>query len=324
MGELEGGVLTKGGSDLGVRDVCMVNLSLLAKWRWRLLQVNNALWKCIVVERYSPKVGDLLEVGEGMWPRNASRWWKDLVSLSKGMEVEWFNEEVARSVGNGMSTSFWKVPWKRNVPFMVKFNRLYSISTNQEALIHDLWRPRLFGGEWAFNWRRNLFVWENNLLTELLGDLNGFVGSIEDERWRWSLEEDNSFLVKSMYLKLEGREIPEVGHPEGERRVFHQIWKTGPPSKVIAFLWKALLDRISARVNLEKQNCLPIDIGSNCVWCGEVVGNTLHLFLHCDLARNVWLNLMLWLNLNFVMPPNLFIHWECWSGGFYIRRFKRA
>lgn len=24
---------------------------------------------------------------------------------------------------------------------------------------------------------------------------------------------------------------------------------------------------------------------------------------------------MMWLNVNFVMPPNLFIHWECWSGG---------
>lgn len=43
--------------------------------------------------------------------------------------------------------------------------------------------------------------------------------------------------------------------------------------------------------------------------------STSHLFLHWDLARNVWLSLMSWLDLNFIMPPNLFIHWECWSGG---------
>jgi len=24
---------------------------------------------------------------------------------------------------------------------------------------------------------------------------------------------------------------------------------------------------------------------------------------------------MTWLDLYFVMPPNLFVHWECWSGG---------
>jgi len=41
---------------LGVREVRVVNLSLLAKWRWRLLNSNNALWKDILVERYGPKV----------------------------------------------------------------------------------------------------------------------------------------------------------------------------------------------------------------------------------------------------------------------------
>lgn len=62
--------------------------------------------------------------------------------------------------------------------------------------------------------------------------------------------------------------IEEGGRPDGERRVFRQIWKTGAPSKVMAFVWKVLLDRIPTRSNLEKRNCLPNDIGNNCVWCG--------------------------------------------------------
>lgn len=95
---------------------------------------------------------------------------------------------------------------------------------------------------WAFNWRRSLFVWEDNLLTELLGDLEGFVGSEVEDSWRWKLESDHFFSVKSMYSKLEGREVLEVTRPVGERRVFRQIWKTGAPSKVSAFVWKALLD----------------------------------------------------------------------------------
>ncbi|KAK2436747.1 hypothetical protein QL285_021719 [Trifolium repens] len=37
---------------LGVRDVGKVNLSLLIKWRWRLLQRGNALWKDILVAKY--------------------------------------------------------------------------------------------------------------------------------------------------------------------------------------------------------------------------------------------------------------------------------
>jgi hypothetical protein len=113
-----------------------------------------------------------------------------------------------------------------------------------------------------------------------------------------------------------GREgLEEDLRPEGEKSVFRQIWKSGAPSKVIAFVWKALHDRIPTRSNLNYRNCLPPDTGMDCVWCVEVVESTSHLFLHCDMARNVWLNLMTWLELNFVMRPNLFIHWECWNEG---------
>lgn len=100
-----------------------------------------------------------------------------------------------------------------------------------------------------------------------------------------------------------------------ESLVFCNIWKTGAPSKVSALVWKALLDRIPTRVNLEIRSCLPSDVGSLCSWCGLLPETTSHIFLHCDLAMLIWRKLMDWMELNFLMPPNLFIHWECWSGG---------
>ena len=127
-----------------------------------------------------------------------------------------------------------------------------------------------------------------------------------------------------MYVQLEGRVLSEVIRSEGERRVFRQIWKSGAPSKVMAFVWKALLDRIPTRVNLVIRSCLPPDIGNNCLWCADVPETTNRLFLHCDLARNVWLNLMTWLDLSFVIPPNLFIHWECWSGGPFHKKVRNG
>jgi hypothetical protein len=30
---------------LGVRDIRAINISLLSKWRWRLLSEDNSLWK---------------------------------------------------------------------------------------------------------------------------------------------------------------------------------------------------------------------------------------------------------------------------------------
>jgi hypothetical protein len=37
---------------LGVRDIKVVNMSLLSKWRWKLLQNDSALWKDVLVSRY--------------------------------------------------------------------------------------------------------------------------------------------------------------------------------------------------------------------------------------------------------------------------------
>jgi hypothetical protein len=177
------------------------------------------------------------------------------------------------------------------------------------------------GGRWDFSWRRRLFVWEEN---QILGDLGGFVRVDEEDKWRWNLGEDEVFTVKSLYDKLEERGRVEGARSAVEKCVFRNIWKTGVPSKVTALVWKALLDRIPTRVNLEIRRCLPPDICSNCVWCGVVPECTSHIFLHCGMARNIWLKLMEWLDLNFIMPPNMFIHWECWSGGISNKKIRKG
>lgn len=89
-------------------------------------------------------------------------------------------------------------------------------------------------------------------------------------------------------------------------------------------MWKALLDRIPSRVNLEFRHCLPSGVGSNCVWCGVAAESTTHIFLHCHLVRNIWMKLMEWLDFNFIMPPNLFIHWECWSARALNKKIRKG
>lgn len=111
---------------------------------------------------------------------------------------------------------------------------------------------------------------------------------------------------------------------EGERFVFRNIWKAGVPAKVLAFVWKALLDRIPTRHNLEIRHCFPPDIGSSCVWCLSLPECTSHIFLHCNMARRIWINLIGWLDLNFIMPPNLVIHRECWSSGVMKKKIRKG
>lgn len=129
----------------------------------------------------------------------------------------------------------------------------------------------------------------------------------------WKLEDEGIFSVKSCYVKLERMLVGEVEWSMEELRVFEYIWKSKAPLKVIAFSWKLLLDRIPTRRNLERRNCLPPEVSPLCVLCGRVEESANHLFLHCYFANMVWARVMCWLDFSFITPPNLFVHWACWS-----------
>lgn len=75
-----------------------------------------------------------------------------------------------------------------------------------------MWVDEVTGGSWVFTWRRHLFVWEENLLNALLGNLDGFTTNNAEDVWRWKLGGEDVFMVKSLYLKLEEeRRGEEVG-----------------------------------------------------------------------------------------------------------------
>jgi hypothetical protein len=166
------------------------------------------------------------------------------MKLDAGDNVNWFNSEVSRRVGNGDNTSFWEVAWKGDVPLHIKYPRLFSLSNQQEARVAELWVVNATGSQWMFSWRRPFFVWEEAMYADLLEDLAGFVGSQDRDKWRWRLEEDRVFMVKSLYSKLVGRWLGEGFFAESQLRMFTHIWKGPAPAKVMAFSWKLLRDRI--------------------------------------------------------------------------------
>lgn len=83
---------------------------------------------------------------------------------------------------------------------------------------------------------------------------------------------------------------------------------------MVAFAWRALLNRLPTKVNVAWRNVISPDQSILCGLCDRREKSSLHLFLHCDLASSVWLLLMSWLDDFFLTPPNLFVHWECWGG----------
>jgi hypothetical protein len=94
---------------LGIRDLRLINLSLLAKWRWKLLSNDRDVWKDVIFTKYG-----LSNQGNLQASCIASTWWRDICELDKNSN--WFAEAVEKRVGIGNLTSFWNDVWVENQP----------------------------------------------------------------------------------------------------------------------------------------------------------------------------------------------------------------
>jgi hypothetical protein len=79
---------------LGVRDLRRVNLSLLAKWKWRFLNVDCDSWKLVLQAKYGDLTGSLHNQQLDNNVRMTSVWWKDIVNLgcsqmTGGSQIRW-------------------------------------------------------------------------------------------------------------------------------------------------------------------------------------------------------------------------------------------
>ncbi|MCH92906.1 putative non-LTR retroelement reverse transcriptase, partial [Trifolium medium] len=161
---------------LGIRDLKAVNFSLLMKWRWRLLQNDEAaLWKDVLVAKYGVYI--LHNVGWSSCPSPsfASLWWKDIRDLEACVvDRNWVLEKIVRRLGNGALTSFWNVIWVGDSSLRVRFPRLFSLSLQKEATVNEVVLASENGlCVWNFVWRRPLFQWEEESVSRLLELLEG-------------------------------------------------------------------------------------------------------------------------------------------------------
>ncbi|KAK2356246.1 hypothetical protein QL285_093594 [Trifolium repens] len=151
---------------LGMRDLSRVNLSLLAKWRWRFLNSDHCYWRSVLEAKY----GDHLASGHVHHAhsevRIASTWWRDICNLEG--EGSWFVETTVKRVGDGNMTALWKDAWLGDVTLKDRFPCLFSISTLKDAKVAEAGSWVNNNWCWVLTWRRNFFAWEENLYNELL------------------------------------------------------------------------------------------------------------------------------------------------------------
>jgi hypothetical protein len=287
---------------LGIKDLKVMNCSLLAKWRWKLLTASNEMWKDVISARYGDNVLGNVRLGGEVFGAGSSVWWRDIGRLDN--DSGWFSQAVSKKAGNGNSTKFWKEVWLGELSLEERFPRLFRISTQQDALVGDLggWEGEVW--EWRLAWRRNFFVWEEALRGELLDFLASFNMSRADDMWVWKPGLEGAFSVKSTYVFLDHLLNTYEPWPPLLSFAFKFIWKSGVPSKVCAFSWQLLLERVPTRDNLHRRGVINME-NSVCPLCLHEVETARHLFLHCRVASGIWYNISRWFGICTVVPPSV-------------------
>lgn len=70
--------------------------------------------------------------------RSSSFWWREVAKIRNGVGDDgggWFEECVARKVGDGVDTYFWYDSWLGGVPFRVHFRRLFDLAVNKSCKV---------------------------------------------------------------------------------------------------------------------------------------------------------------------------------------------
>ncbi|XP_072066858.1 uncharacterized protein [Arachis hypogaea] len=151
---------------LGVGDAMLRNTALLFKWWWRFSKEDCPLWKKVVCacNNLNPDVllsSQILPIKGGPW--------KDIcqIQFTSQQIRQKIITGLAMEVGDGRGTRFWEDVWLRGGALKVQFPRLFSVSNQRGSFIGDcgFWD----GAEWIWNfqWRRELFQWELDLVNQL-------------------------------------------------------------------------------------------------------------------------------------------------------------
>jgi hypothetical protein len=105
----------------------------------------------------------------------------------------------------------------------------------------------------------------------------------------WGCSRDGNYSVNSAYYFImdRSRNNSRLCKP-GE---WDKLWKLRISNKVKVFLWTALCGVLQTRSRLIQKDVL---CRGNCAFCLGGLENEWHVFLWCDVAKEVWMEVGIW------------------------------
>lgn len=198
---------------------------------------------------------------------------------------DWFQLGLKRKLGKGNRIKFWEDVWVGNLSLKESFPRLFGMTEDRGKLIEEVGAWQGDTWVWKLGWRRQFFNWEEALVLELTNLLHPIIlsRSIDDE-WIWIVCDSDSFSSNSAYKLLQlkcscSEPVLGVGN-----NFFKYFWNCKAPTKILAFPWQVILDRLPTKSNLALRNVLQGEDNSSCCFCDDVLESAGHLFLSCNFS----------------------------------------
>ncbi|GKV21933.1 hypothetical protein SLEP1_g31856 [Rubroshorea leprosula] len=275
---------------LGVKDLKKFNLALMGKWWGRLATEEEGLWKRVIKGKYGGGGGHWQT-----WVRNGieggSLWWRDVQRLNnvERDNIGWLAEGFRLKMGEGREVSFWWDEWCGGSCLANLFPRLYLISSDKEKKCCQMGRELNGTWEWKLNWRRRLMEWEE----ELAHKLSKMIEEVKiqpriTDKWEWVHKSDGKYSSSSAYSLL------TKAQQTTKEKCFKRIWNHNIPTKIAAFNWRVVLDKIPTKKNLLKRGIDSVRDDVKCRLCEEEDEDSAHLFLRCKVAKWIWKECAKW------------------------------
>nr|GEY43535.1 RNA-directed DNA polymerase, eukaryota [Tanacetum cinerariifolium] len=183
-------------------------------------------------------------------------------------------EEVINKLGNGNNISFWADYWIGDDTLNVLYLRLYALENSKHVYVSmkladikldNFFRRMPRGGI------------EHAQFTELSDRVSDVILLSISDRWIWSLEGSGEVTVASIRREIDDKRLSGV--------TSKTRWIKSVLIKVNIHAWKVMLDALPRRLNISRRGIVIDSI--LCPICDNGVESSNHLFLTCNLARQL-------------------------------------
>ncbi|XP_057779546.1 uncharacterized protein LOC130998129 [Salvia miltiorrhiza] len=251
---------------LGFRSLQLLNVALLGKTCWRLIEEPEALMCQVMHAKYFPN-GDFLSAGIG---HNPSYTWRSIISAQ-----DLVRRGIRWRIGDGTRVRFFHDPWLRTKD---TFRPSLELCPPHLAnvMVSDMLLPD--SNRWNFDLLQEMVPAAD--VQEIMST-PVFSRSGADELI-WHFSSNGRYTVKSAYQLASSLTLDITYNVDGN---WDNLWKLTVPPKVKNFLWRAARDNLPSKAKLLSRS---IAVGGECPICSTDYETLWHLFLCCPFAEECW------------------------------------